>query len=162
AVVLIPYSLIGPFAGVLLDRWRRQRTLVDANLVRALCVLVVVAITAADVTGIPYYSSVLVVISVSRFILSGLSASLPHVVGADRCPCSSPVIRRAARVHRAAAPHVLPWPWRAALRLGRASACRRGGGHRWCLCRVRDTGRDPPVRLRALARRAARPVGTYP
>ncbi len=83
AVVLIPYSLIGPFAGVLLDRWRRQRTLVYANLLRALCVLVVVAVTAAGVDGFPYYLSALVVISISRFVLSGLSASLPHVVGTD-------------------------------------------------------------------------------
>ena len=27
AVLLLPYSLIGPFAGVLLDRWWRQRVL---------------------------------------------------------------------------------------------------------------------------------------
>ncbi|MET7592631.1 hypothetical protein ABZS92_38215, partial [Streptomyces sp. NPDC005444] len=25
AVLLLPYSLIGPFAGVLLDRWRRRQ-----------------------------------------------------------------------------------------------------------------------------------------
>src|ERR1700759_1451771 len=30
AVILLPYSLIGPFAGVLLDRWWRQRVLVFA------------------------------------------------------------------------------------------------------------------------------------
>ena len=39
AVLLLPYSLIGPFAGVLLDRWWRQRVLTYANLIRALAVI---------------------------------------------------------------------------------------------------------------------------
>src|SRR3954469_16853965 len=33
-VLLLPYSLVSPFAGVFLDRWRRQRVLVWANVVR--------------------------------------------------------------------------------------------------------------------------------
>ena len=36
AILLLPYSLIGPFAGILLDRWRRRNVLVRANLLRAL------------------------------------------------------------------------------------------------------------------------------
>ena len=35
ATLLLPYSLVGPFAGVLLDRWRRRQILVVANLLRA-------------------------------------------------------------------------------------------------------------------------------
>src|SRR5213078_5085343 len=38
-VLLLPYSLVGPFAGVFLDRWSRQRVLVRANLVRTLFVV---------------------------------------------------------------------------------------------------------------------------
>ncbi|HVC73461.1 MAG TPA: hypothetical protein VNC85_06785, partial [Mycobacteriales bacterium] len=38
AVLLLPYSLIGPFAGVLLDRWRRQRVLLWSNVLRCLLV----------------------------------------------------------------------------------------------------------------------------
>ena len=33
AILLLPYSFIGPFAGVLLDRWRRRNVLVRANLI---------------------------------------------------------------------------------------------------------------------------------
>src|SRR4051794_41462149 len=40
-VLLLPYSLVGPFAGVFLDRWRRQRVLVIGNIVR--CAFVVAA-----------------------------------------------------------------------------------------------------------------------
>ena len=83
AVVLLPYSAIGPFAGVLLDRWRRQRVLLFGNLVRAGCVLAVAAEIISGLHGIPFYASALVVVSIGRFILSALSASLPHVVSGD-------------------------------------------------------------------------------
>jgi MFS family permease len=80
AVLLLPYSVIGPFAGVLLDRWWRQRVLCLANLLRAVLVLGVAAEIAAGVAGFAFYASALVIISISRFILSALSAALPRVV----------------------------------------------------------------------------------
>ena len=83
AVAVLPYTIVGPFAGVLLDRWRRRQVLVVANLVRAGLVLGVAALVAADVVGLPLYVAVLVCLSVNRFILAGLGASLPHVVPAD-------------------------------------------------------------------------------
>jgi len=82
AVLLLPYSLVGPFAGVLLDRWWRQRVLVVANLARALGVLAVAAEIAAGTGGVPFYASALVIVSLSRFVLSALSAALPRLIGA--------------------------------------------------------------------------------
>ncbi|HET6876881.1 MAG TPA: MFS transporter [Jatrophihabitans sp.] len=82
AVLLLPYSLIGPFAGVLLDRWWRRSVLVDVNLIRAVLVLGFAGELAAGVTGLPFYASALVIVSLSRFLLSALSAALPHVVAA--------------------------------------------------------------------------------
>src|SRR6476619_8434737 len=41
AVLLLPYSLVGPFAGALLDRGDRRHVLVVANLVRAVLGLAV-------------------------------------------------------------------------------------------------------------------------
>ena len=79
-VLLLPYSLIGPFAGVLLDRWWRQRVLVLTNVIRAIGVLGVAAEIAAGFAGIDFYASALVIISLSRFTLSALSAAQPHVV----------------------------------------------------------------------------------
>jgi hypothetical protein len=80
AVLLLPYSVIGPFAGVFMDRWWRQRVLAVANLVRAVLVLGVAAEIAAGVSGGAFYASALVIISISRFVLSVLSAALPRVV----------------------------------------------------------------------------------
>jgi MFS family permease len=39
AVLFLPYSLLGPFAGALLDRWDRRVVLIAANLGRLLLVL---------------------------------------------------------------------------------------------------------------------------
>jgi MFS family permease len=83
ATLLLPYSVVGPFAGVLLDRWRRRQVLVHANSLRTAMVLGVAALSAADVTGLPLYVAVLACLSVNRFFLAGLSAALPHVVTRD-------------------------------------------------------------------------------
>lgn len=80
ATLLLPYSLVGPFAGVLLDRWRRRQVLVASNLIRAAMVLGVAALVAAGRDGPEFFAAALAVLSVNRFFLSGLSAALPHVV----------------------------------------------------------------------------------
>ena len=80
AVLLLPYSLIGPFAGALLDRWDRRRVLMGANLVRAALVVVVASVVLSGGAGLPLYLPALAVAGVSRFVLAGLSVALPHVV----------------------------------------------------------------------------------
>ncbi|WP_433800852.1 MFS transporter [Actinomycetospora sp. CA-084318] len=80
AVVLLPYSLVGPFAGALLDRWDRRRVFVVAGALRAVLTLGTAAVVAAGVTGPALYLGALATIGVSRFVQAGLSAALPHVV----------------------------------------------------------------------------------
>jgi len=80
AALLLPYSVVGPFTGVLLDRWRRRQVLVWANVIRAAMVVGVAGLVVTDTTGVPFYASALAVLSVNRFFLAGLSAALPHVV----------------------------------------------------------------------------------
>jgi MFS family permease len=80
AVLLLPYSLVGPFAGALLDRWDRGRVLIMANVLRgALIVLVALAVWQGT-AGAPLYTGALLVTGTSRFVLAGMSAGLPHVV----------------------------------------------------------------------------------
>ncbi|XVV03830.1 MFS transporter [Actinosynnema sp. CA-248983] len=83
AVLLLPYSVVGPFAGALLDRWDRRRVLVVANLTRGAFILLTAAAVGLGLDGVPLYASALFVTGVSRFVGSGLSASLPHVVDDD-------------------------------------------------------------------------------
>jgi MFS family permease len=80
AILLLPYSVIGPFAGVLLDRWRRRTVLVRANLLRGVSVLAIVALVAAGSTSWQLGLAVLVTVGIGRFVLAGLSAALPHTV----------------------------------------------------------------------------------
>lgn len=84
AVLLLPYSLIGPFAGVLLDRWRRRQVLLYGNLLRALLACGTALLILASVPDWLFYASALSVTAVNRFVLAGLSAALPRVVDQDR------------------------------------------------------------------------------
>ena len=84
AVLLLPYSLVGPFAGVLLDRWRRRQVFLYGNLLRALLACATAVLILAPVPDWLFYASALCVTAVNRFILSGLSAALPRVVDAER------------------------------------------------------------------------------
>ncbi|MFJ2783529.1 MULTISPECIES: MFS transporter [unclassified Streptomyces] len=84
AVLLLPYSLVGPFAGVLLDRWQRRQVFLYGNLLRALLAFGTAALVLASVPDWLFYASALSVTAVNRFVLAGLSASLPRVVDEER------------------------------------------------------------------------------
>ncbi|MET7400705.1 MFS transporter [Dactylosporangium sp. NPDC005572] len=80
AVLLLPYSLIGPYVGVFLDRWRRRSIVAVANSIRALLVLpIALYIWNGEESPIPFLLA-LIVIGLNRFFLAGLSAATPHVV----------------------------------------------------------------------------------
>ena len=80
-VLLLPYSLVGPFAGVFLDRWQRQRVLVLANVIRCLFIVATALVLVVHgARGGLFYVAALAALSVNRFYLSALSAALPHVV----------------------------------------------------------------------------------
>lgn len=81
-IALLPYTVLGPFAGVLLDHWRRRQVLVVANAVRAVLVVLAAVLTWHGVVGVPLYALVLACVSVNRFFLAGIGASLPRVVPA--------------------------------------------------------------------------------
>ena len=129
AVVLLPFSLLGPFAGVFLDRWSRRQVLVLANLVRVAIALVLAGVVATGLPDPVFYGVVLLCLSVNRFLLAGLSASLPHTVVARR-----PGDRQRPDAHRrdaglpGRARHRRPGP-------GRHRGGGRGGpGHRRPAC----------------------------
>jgi MFS family permease len=80
AVLFLPYSLLGPFAGALLDRWDRRFVLVGANLGRLLLVIAVAVLLATRASDLAVLFGALIVNGFTRFVASGLSAALPHVV----------------------------------------------------------------------------------
>jgi len=80
AAILLPFSLLGPFTGVFIDRWSRRQILVWCNLARIPVMLVIAGLVAAGVADLTLFVTVLVALSVNRFLLAALSAALPHVV----------------------------------------------------------------------------------
>jgi len=78
--VLLPYSLIGPFVGTILDKYSRRQILFFANLARTITLLLVAAAILLNATGFELTLIVLISFGINRLILAGLSASLPRVV----------------------------------------------------------------------------------
>jgi len=79
AVVLLPYSVVGPMVGTLLDRFSRQRAVLYSNLTRAFTLLFIALLIFQGHTGIELTIFVLIAFGVNRLILAGLSAGLPLV-----------------------------------------------------------------------------------
>lgn len=80
AALFLPYSLLGPFAGALLDRWDRRGVLIGANLARVVFIVAVGFLLAFHAAAPWILLGALVVNGFTRFVTSGLSAALPHVV----------------------------------------------------------------------------------
>jgi MFS family permease len=80
AALLLPFTVVGPWAGVLLDRWRRRQVLLWGNLLRVAITLALSALLLTQGVGPAVYVLALVALSVNRFLLSALSAGLPRVV----------------------------------------------------------------------------------
>ncbi|MFD3684594.1 MFS transporter [Nocardiopsis sp. NPDC058631] len=83
AVLLLPFSVVAPFAGVLIDRWPRRQVLLLSSLAKAaLAVASALLVSAGE--GPAFFVAALLVLSVNRFFLSGLSAGLPYVVPREK------------------------------------------------------------------------------
>lgn len=80
AVVLLPYSIIGPFVGTVLDRVSRQRALVISNFSRAIDLLLISALVFTGRTGLELTILVLIAFGINRLILAATSAGLPLLV----------------------------------------------------------------------------------
>jgi MFS family permease len=96
AITLLPFSVIGPFVGVVLDRWRRRQILVYADLFRSGLTLALAALVAtglrSDGIEAVFYGGVLLAMSANRFLLAALSASLPHTVDPDEYLVANTVV----------------------------------------------------------------------
>ncbi len=83
AVVLLPYSIVGPFVGTILDRVSRQRALFIANLARSANLLLVALFIFSGTTGLELTTVVLIAFGINRLILAALSAGLPLLVDSE-------------------------------------------------------------------------------
>ena len=82
-ILLLPYSVIGPFVGVFIDRWSRRMILIRANLLRVITMIAIAVVITGHSANSLLAVLVLVSLGVNRFVQAALSASLPHVVEGD-------------------------------------------------------------------------------
>ena len=80
AILLLPFTLVAPFAGPLLDRWRRRQVLLGGNALRVVLTLALATILVTQGVSVGVYVLALVTLGVNRFLLAALSAGLPRVV----------------------------------------------------------------------------------
>lgn len=80
AILLLPFTVVAPFAGPLLDRWRRRQVLLVGNAVRVVLTLALAAIMVTQGVSVGIYVLALITLGVNRFLLAALSAGLPRVV----------------------------------------------------------------------------------
>ncbi|MFD6219015.1 MFS transporter [Nocardia asteroides] len=80
AVLLLPYSILGPYAGALLDRWDRRNVLLIASVARAALIALAALGLYAGIGETPLLLLALATVGISRFVLAGVSAALPRVL----------------------------------------------------------------------------------
>ncbi|MDV8000081.1 MFS transporter [Rhodococcus sp. IEGM 1408] len=85
AVMLLPYSIVGPFAAAALDRWDRRVVVAVAALVRTLTIVATIVLIAAGAVrsggGLAaLFGLSLVAIGLGRLINTGMTAAMPRVV----------------------------------------------------------------------------------
>ncbi|WP_084125051.1 MFS transporter [Demequina sp. NBRC 110054] len=92
AVLLAPFTLVGPFVGPLIDRWQRQRILLVGNLVRLVLAAGIITLVLADAPVWSLYATALLTLSVNRFLLAAMTAGLPQVVPAHQLLAANAVL----------------------------------------------------------------------
>jgi DHA3 family macrolide efflux protein-like MFS transporter len=75
----LPILLLGPIAGVFVDRWDRKRTMIVSDLLRGLLVLVCLVVQSPEQVWI-YYIVGFLMSCVSRFFFPAQNAVLPLIV----------------------------------------------------------------------------------
>jgi MFS family permease len=77
-LVSLPFSIIGPFTGVFIDRWSRRKILVVAPVLRA--GLVWLALFDPESAPVAFYTGALLVLSINRFYLATAVTIVPRLV----------------------------------------------------------------------------------
>ncbi len=79
AVTLLPFSMVGPLAGVMNDRLDRRRVLVGVSVLRSI-IVALAAVAALGSSTWWAYVVIVALLSCSRFVGAAKGAALPHTV----------------------------------------------------------------------------------
>ena len=83
AFTIIPVFIVGPIAGVYVDRWDRKKTLFVCDLLRGLLILTIPFIFIAQHSMIPIYIVVFCAFCLSRFYVPAKMSIIPELVSQE-------------------------------------------------------------------------------
>jgi len=83
ALTIIPVFLIGPIAGIYVDRWDRRRTMFVCDLVRALLVCLIPLFLINIKSLLPLYLIVFLIFCISRFFVPAKMSIIPDLVAKE-------------------------------------------------------------------------------
>lgn len=81
--IFVPYMIISPFLGVVIDRWDRRRLLFVANALRGVLVALVAIAGVDDVPKVFLFGVFLLTLASTRVVLATKSAAMPAVLARD-------------------------------------------------------------------------------
>ncbi|RKY41213.1 MAG: hypothetical protein DRP85_06880 [Candidatus Makaraimicrobium thalassicum] len=81
--IVIPVFVIGPVAGVYVDRWDRKRVMIISDILRGLFVLTIPVFVHLGMM-LPVYIAVFMIFSATRFFLPSKMALIPAIVSKDK------------------------------------------------------------------------------
>jgi len=81
---IIPVFLIGPIAGIYVDRWNRKYTMIACDLLRGLLVILIPFMIIYSKSMVPIYILVFIIFSVTRFFLPSKLSIIPDIVHKDK------------------------------------------------------------------------------
>jgi MFS family permease len=81
--IFVPYSIISPFLGVVIDRWDRRRLLFLANALRGAVMLVVGLVGVGTVPDVALFVAFMLTLASTRVVLATKSAALPETIHGD-------------------------------------------------------------------------------
>ena len=82
--IFVPYTILSPFLGVVIDRWDRRRLLMVANAFRAGVIAVIAFAGVGDLPDAVVFGAFLLTLSSTRVVLATKAAALPDTLGRGR------------------------------------------------------------------------------
>jgi MFS transporter, DHA3 family, macrolide efflux protein len=81
---IIPVFIIGPIAGIYVDRWNRKTTMITCDIIRGALVLLLPLIIKYSTSMVPIYIVVFIIFSITRFFLPSKLSIIPDIVHKDK------------------------------------------------------------------------------
>nr|MBU1328570.1 MFS transporter [Candidatus Omnitrophota bacterium] len=81
---ILPVFIIGPIAGIYVDRWNRRVTMIACDIIRGVLVLLIPLIIKYSTSMVPIYVIVFIIFSVTRFFVPSKLSIIPDIVHKDK------------------------------------------------------------------------------